>query len=244
MTWRHFLIALQFLTRLPTPRVAVSAADDLSRASAFFPVVGLLIGVAIAGAQMGGGFISAAIGGLAGLLAWVAITGGLHLDGLGDVTDALGASHSKPERFIEVLGDPNAGNFAVIAISLQLATNLVLLASLPVTATVVAALILIPAWARWAAVCWGWRLPSLNPGLGRDFSALLSPAMIAAWGVALVAMSIWLAPVTIVALPVALLIGLYWRRRLGGITGDCLGAGIEVMESVLLLALLAATVAR
>ncbi len=244
MTVRHFVIALQFLTRLPTPRVAAAAPDDLARASAFFPAVGLLIGAAIAGAHMGGGLVSAAIGGLAGLIAWVAITGGLHLDGLGDVTDALGASHSKPERFIKVLSDPNAGNFAVIAISLQLATKLVLLASLPVTATVAAALVLIPAWARWAALVWGSLLPSLKPGLGRDFSSLLSPGMIVTWGAALVAASIWLAPVTIAGLPVALLIGLYWRRRLGGITGDCLGASIEVMESVLLVALLTATVAR
>ncbi len=237
MTLRHFLIALQFLTRLPSPRVAAGEPDDLSRAGVFFPVVGLLIGLAVAAAHAGGGQVTAAIGGLVGLIAWVGITGGLHLDGLGDVTDALGASHKKPERFVEVLGDPHAGNFAVIAIALQLATKLVLLASLPTSWTTAVGLALVSAWARWAALGWAVLLPPLKPGLALSFSSRLSSGMVACWGVVLLALSVWLSPISVAALPAALLVGLFWYRKLGGITGDCLGAGIEIMESILLLAL-------
>src|SRR4029078_10961647 len=84
---------------------------------------------------------------LAVLVAWIWITGALHLDGLGDVADAFGAAHGKPERFIAVLGDPHAGSFAVVAISLQIAAKLVLTAELA-TGPTAWALVLIPAWAR------------------------------------------------------------------------------------------------
>ena len=64
---------------------------------------------------------------LLGLFVWVVITGGLHLDGLGDVADALAASHRSPDRFLEVVHDPRIGAFGVMAIALQLIAKLVLL---------------------------------------------------------------------------------------------------------------------
>ena len=100
---------------------------------------------------------------------WIWITGALHLDGLGDVADAFGAAHGKPERFIEVLGDPHAGSFAVVAISLQIAAKLVLLAQTADGAERLGA-VLIPAWARWGTLIYNKTLLSLKPGLGASIS--------------------------------------------------------------------------
>ena len=83
------------------------------------------------------------------LLVWVWVTGALHIDGLGDVADALGAAHGSPERFLAVLKDPHIGVFGAVAIILQLLLKLVLLAEVMATAHPPWAIVLIPAWARW-----------------------------------------------------------------------------------------------
>jgi adenosylcobinamide-GDP ribazoletransferase len=239
---RRLLVALQFLTRMPTPPVTGLRSDDLSRSAVFFPLVGLLIGGGVFGAMGAGALLNPSVAALAGLVAWVAITGALHLDGLGDVADGFGAAHRDPERFREVLRDPHAGNFAIVAIALQIAAKLVLLASLaPLEGGALWPLILIPAWARWGAMLWARTLPALWSGTGASFAEAIGWPGIAAWGAALTLASALAAPALLAALVVVPVAGLFWRWRLGGISGDCLGATIEVTESILLLALLIGT---
>ena len=233
---RGLVIALQFLTRVPTPQLSGFEPADLAKSSAYFPLVGLLIGGLVASAVWAGALISPWVGALAGLVVWIGVTGGVHLDGLGDIADALGASHRSPEKFHAVLADPHAGSFAVIAIALQIAAKLVLLASLPV-GVAIGGLVLIPAWARWGTLVWSSLLPTLKPGLGQSFSSAKRSPLIAVWAAGLVAASLWFAPILVSAVVVVTLCAAYWRWRLGGITGDCLGASIEVTESLLLLAL-------
>ncbi len=235
---RRLLVALQFLTRLPTPPVAGVQPGDLSRSAVFFPLVGLLIGAAVVLAMMAGGLLNAPVAALAGLLAWVAITGALHLDGLGDVADGFGAAHRDPDRFREVLRDPHAGNFAVTAIALQIVAKLTLLASIMASGDLWP-LVLIPAWARWGAMLWARTLPALWSGTGASFAQEIGWLAIACWGAALTVASALAAPSLLAALIAVPAIGLFWRWRLGGISGDCLGASIEIAESILLLALLA-----
>jgi adenosylcobinamide-GDP ribazoletransferase len=239
MSARAFWIALQFLTRLPTPRVTDMRADDLARSAIWFPAAGLVIGVLLALVmrvfQGSGSWVAA----LAALVGWVVITGALHLDGLGDVADALGASHGRPERFVQVLGDPHAGSFAVVAIGFQIVAKLVLIAQLPLTPapwTLSWALILIPAWARWGALICSKTLLSLKPGLGASVANSVSWPVIASWGVLLALAGMRGAPSTLLALVVVPIIAFYWQWRLGGVTGDCLGASIEVTETLLLFA--------
>ena len=237
---RRFICAVQFLTRLPTPQIKDFAAEDLSRAAAFFPLVGLIIGAVLAGAVTALAKVDPWIAGLVGVVMWVWITGGLHLDGLADVADALGAAHRSPERFLEVLRDPHVGAFAVIVIALQIAAKLVLLAVIArsgQTAALIAALVLVPAWARWGTMLWSATVPPLQPGLGERFAWTIDRRAIAGWAVVLAGASAWLSPWLLLALPLGAAVTGYWRWRLGGITGDCLGASVEVMESLLLLAL-------
>jgi adenosylcobinamide-GDP ribazoletransferase len=238
MTAHGFSIALQFLTRLPAPRLAHYDGHALARACRYFPLIGALIGAVVAAALWSGAHLNPWMGALAGLVAWVWVTGGMHLDGLGDVADALAAAHRSPERLQEVLADPHAGSFAVIAISLQIAAKLMLLGSLPAGAAL-AGLVLVPAWARWGTLVWSRALPPLKTGLAHSFASGQHAWTIVAWGAALIGASLWAAPALLSALAVVALLAAYWRRRLGGINGDCLGASVEITESLLLLALIA-----
>jgi adenosylcobinamide-GDP ribazoletransferase len=224
MSVRAFWIALQFLTRLPTPRVRDLQADDLARSAIWFPAVGLVIGLLLALVMLALDGSDPWVAALAVLGVWIFVTGALHLDGLGDVADALGASHGKPERFVAVLGDPHAGSFA-----------LVLIAHLPL-AMAPWALILIPAWARWVALICSKTLLSLKPGLGASVANSVGWPVIAGWGVLLAAAGLFGAPPTLIAFVLVPGIACYWQWRLGGITGDCLGASIEAAETLLLFA--------
>jgi adenosylcobinamide-GDP ribazoletransferase len=234
---RRLVVAMQFLTRIPVPQLAGIDLADLSRSAVFFPAVGVVIGLCVTVGMLIGDMVNPVVAGLGGLLVWVVITGGLHLDGLGDVADAFGAAHHQPERFRAVLHDPHTGSFAVIAIVMQIAAKLVLLASVAMAANVWA-LVLVPAWARWGALVWGRMLRPLWPGTGENFAAQIGWRSIAAWEIALVIASAWIAPMLLSAIVIVPLVVVFWRWRLGGMTGDCLGASIEVTESLLLAALL------
>lgn len=239
-----FFAALGFLTRIPLPRGASEeAAGDLARAAPWLPVVGALVGAYVALAVTLAAFVSPLVAALAGVLVWVLVTGALHLDGLADVTDGLGAAHGNAERFIEVARDPHLGSFGAIAIGLQLAAKLVILAVLVERAGtgVVAlgvALMLTAAWARWTALALGRAVPPLAGGMASRFAHGITTRTVVIEAAMLAALSLWLAPPLLVALPLAALFTLYWRFRLGGVTGDCHGASIEIMELLLLAALI------
>ena len=122
-----FILAVQFLTRLPTPQVDAFEPTALSRASTFFPAVGLLVGLLLMLILWGGSLVDPWVGAVLALAAWTFITGALHLDGLSDLADALGAAHGDETRFHEVLKDPHIGTFGVVTLIVQLAAKLVLL---------------------------------------------------------------------------------------------------------------------
>src|SRR3979409_184872 len=151
MSLDDFRIAVMYFTRLPGFQTSALSPGDLSRAAPWLPLVGLLVGAAVALALWAGAHVSPSIAALLGLIVWVVITGGLHLDGLGDVADALAASHRSPDRFLEVVHDPRIGAFGVMAIAMQLLAKFVLLAQISSVASL-AALTLVPVWARWGAL--------------------------------------------------------------------------------------------
>jgi adenosylcobinamide-GDP ribazoletransferase len=234
MTMRRFILAVQFLTRLPTPQVTDFQPADLTKSAVFFPAVGVIIGSAVALAVWTFAHINPWLAAFFGTLTWVWITGGLHLDGLADVADALGAAHRSPERFEEVLRDPHTGSFAVIVVCLQIAAKLVLLASLPLHVTL-PALLLVPALARWGTLVWSVTVPPLKQGLAERFAWDIGWPQIFAWGLVLAVACAAASPYLIIAFVIVPIVSGYWRWRLGGISGDCLGASLEVTESLLLL---------
>lgn len=227
---RGLIHAFRLLTRFPTPKLAATSEP----AAPWFPVVGFVIGLFLVAALWVGSRVDVWFGALLCLLVWVWVTGALHLDGLADMSDALGAAHRDREKFLEVLADPHLGAFGAVSLFLQLAAKIVLLMLLAKEERYWA-LIIIPAWARLGPLFWA-RLSPLKPGMGERFGAGIVPRISWLWVVLLSVLSL-LNPVLLSA-PLAIWI---WReflaRRIGGMTGDLLGAGIEVLESALLLAL-------
>ena len=239
MSVRRLILAIQFLTRLPTPQVKDFRDDDLSRAAVYYPLVGAIIGVLLAlplYALDGRPWLA----GVLALLLWVWVTGALHLDGLGDVADAFGAAHRDPQRFLDVLKDPHMGVFGVVTLVMQLLLKLVLLGELAAS-SLWYGIVLVPAWARWGTLWWSQRLPSLHAdGMGERFAWRLDMRWLWLWALLLAVVSAFVAWPLLSALLLVPLLSLWWRRRLGGISGDCLGASVEVTETLLLLALVLA----
>lgn len=234
---KGLIVAIQFLTRLPMPRIAVPDAL-FARSIRWFPAVGSIIGALVALATRIGTGIDPWTGALAGLVAWVAITGALHLDGLADIADAAGAAHKGPDRVQAVLADPHVGSFGLVTVALQLIAKLLLLHALA-ERDLFLPLILIPFAARVGPLCWARWLPSLHDGLGARFRDAIRPVDIAMAGIALL-IAAWWWPGLLAAPLLMLLWGRWLRDRIGGISGDGHGAGIELVESGLLFALLLA----
>lgn len=232
---KGLIVAIQFLTRLPTPRITVSS-EEFAASMRWFPVVGLIVGAIVAAGGWTGARIDPWTGALAALILWVAVTGALHLDGLGDIADASGAAHKDRERLLAVLGDPRVGSFAVVAIALQLIAKLVLLHAL-IEREAFVAIALIPFAARIGPLVWSRALPDLHAGLGSRFRNAVRPADFAVWGVLLLAAA-WVSPSLLAAPMIFLGWGWWLMRKIGGISGDGHGAGIEIAESLLLAAAL------
>ncbi len=233
---RGLILAVQFLTRLPTPTVTDFRPEALSRSVVWFPLVGLLIGGLVCLAVWLGARIDPWLGALAGLAAWVWLTGALHLDGLADLADALGAAHRDRERLLSVLADPHVGVFGVVAVVMQLIAKLILL-MLAARLELYWVVCLAPAWARLGVLAWC-RLPPLKPGLGERYAWRVSGWLAGAWLLALLAaglLATGLQAVATLAAPVAILAWYFHlKRKLGGMTGDALGAGVEVTETTIL----------
>lgn len=236
---KGLIVAIQFLTRLTTPRLTVAAAE-FAASMRWFPAVGLIVGGLVAAAGWAGAHIDPWTGALAALLLWVAVTGALHLDGLGDIADASGAAHKggdgNRDRLLAVLADPHIGSFGTVAIALQLLAKLVLLHGL-IEAQAWAAIALAPFAARIGPLLWSRWLPDLHSGLGSKFRGAVRAIDLAVWAAALVAATF--ASPSLIAAPIILLLWGWWlQRRIGGISGDGHGAGIEIAETALLLAAL------
>jgi adenosylcobinamide-GDP ribazoletransferase len=227
--------ALGFLTVLPTPAVAY-VPERLGRAGRWFPAVGLVIGLLLAGVQtLALGWFDPWLAGLLVAVAWAILTGGLHLDGLADCCDGLLAPVAR-ERRLEILRDPRVGTFGAVGLILALGLKAAAVVSVPWTA-----LLLAPVWGRFLLLVTAWAPAARPGGMGAAFAAGLTPRTLAFAA---------LLPVALLALPVAplravsaaLLAGLTTaallrlaRARLGGVTGDVYGLTVEVVELVVLL---------
>ncbi|MBB3910492.1 adenosylcobinamide-GDP ribazoletransferase [Sphingomonas desiccabilis] len=233
---KGLLLALGFLTRLPVPSGAASP-EAFAAAIRCYPLVGLVVGAFVAGAGWLGNLADPWVGALAALVCWVAVTGALHLDGLADVADGVGAAHGDRSRLVAVMADPHVGSFGVAAIVLQLLAKLILLhgaasaGGLP--------LLLVPFAARLGPLAWArWLRPLKRAGLGATVASAVRPRDLWGWGAVLAAACVG-APFLVVTPLLIALAAAWFRARLGGITGDAHGAGIELVETGLLVALVA-----
>lgn len=232
--------ALALLTRIP---VARDEPDGRSSAGVipWFPVVGAAIGLAVAGTYAAATLVlpplvSAAMAVATG----VVLTGGFHEDGLADTTDAVGGSFDRREA-LRILRDPRLGTYGVVAVVLSVVIRVAALASLSTTA---AAALLPVAHALSRAAAAGVLAavrPGAEDGLGARYGRTttrmdLVPAIGIALILAAVALGPWTAVVVAVAAGAAFVAGWIPIRRLGGITGDVLGAVQQAVEAAVLVA--------
>src|SRR5688500_9243526 len=233
------LAAVAFLTRIPVGRLAEVDGAAVRRSAPLFPLVGGAIGA------LGGVVVDLAAGPLPplaaaalGLGAAALVTGGLHLDALADTADALGGTTR--ERRLEIMRDHAIGAFGAVALVVVLLFQASLLAS---EASAWTALAVAAACGRWAALPLAAALPAARPE-GTALSALsissVALGLLVACGVAVGVRGLeGLAAVGAAALT-AVMLGLFFRRWLGGVTGDTLGATSELAQASALAALLLA----
>jgi adenosylcobinamide-GDP ribazoletransferase len=235
-----FLAALQFLTIFPWPRTRDYSADELAGAAIFFPVIGFLLGLILVLANAllepvaSAGLPSVALVALSAFL-----TRGLHLDGLGDTFDGLGAGGDR-ERMLRVMDDSHTGAFGLIAIVLLLFFKIHAIESIETERW--RALLAAPVLGRWAMVLLGHHSQAAKPGLGSALvehlntrhvvlatfiTLLLVGAILREVGVALM---IWIAAFSLASRA-------FFHRRLGGVTGDTFGAVGELSEASVLVVL-------
>jgi adenosylcobinamide-GDP ribazoletransferase len=232
-----FFAALQFLTIFPWPKVRSRSADEVGRSAIFFPVIGFLLGlILVLVNRLLEPFASPGLLSVLLVTILVLLTGGLHLDGLGDTFDGLGAGGDR-ERMLRVMDDSHTGAFGLIAIVLLLFFKIHAIESIDSERS--RALLAAPVLGRWAMVVLGYRSQAAKPGLGSNlldhletkhvlfatFIALLLVAgILHGRGIALM---IWIAVFSLASKK-------YFHRRLGGVTGDTFGAVGELSETSIL----------
>jgi adenosylcobinamide-GDP ribazoletransferase len=231
--------ALQFLTRLP---VRLRAAPDMAAMVVWFPLAGAVVGALAGGvgaiaAEWTAPLVAGALAVTAGLL----ITGAFHEDGLGDIADAFGGGYTV-ERRLEIMKDSRHGTYGVAAMCASIAIRIVSLGSMPSGASLFASAVAAHAIARGAAVALMATVPlARHSGLGADYGQATSRrrgavALAMAAALAGIAIGWWAVPALGVALVAVLVTGALARHKIGGISGDVLGAAEQVAEgSVLVL---------
>lgn len=227
-------LAVRYLTILPLPGRRHADVGDLGRAAAWFPVVGLGIGVIVVAVEwLASRVFPPLLAALLTVTAWKLLTGGLHLDGLADCLDGLGGRD--PEHRLAIMYDSRIGALGAVGLILFLLLEITAIAELPPSVRPYV-LVAAPALARAMPALLGRVLaPARRQGLGAAFQATLRPrAAPLAMAAALVITAAALGGAGVLALALAavvsLLIGRFFAARLGGITGDVFGAAIEAAE--------------
>lgn len=237
--WRCFALAASFLTRVPLRTGAVSG-DDLAGSLVCFPLVGLLLGVLIGGiASVLPAALPADARGVVVVAVLALLTGGLHLDGLADVFDALGGGRGSRERMLAILDDPRTGAHGAAALGLALIAKVSAAGAL-IARHELALLVVAPVIARAAIVALVVGFPAARrEGLGHAFHERARGVHLAgaAWLAAIVAACAGGAVVVpaLGGLAVALGVALWMNRHLGGLNGDVHGAALELAEVTFLL---------
>ena len=209
------------------------------------PVVGLVLGSVAAGVglglrALGGPVLLAAVGTVA---TTAILTRGLHLDGLADTADGLG-SYADRETSLAIMRKPDIGPFGVVALVVTLLAQASALSAVPSPVVAVAVAM---ATGRLAAV-WACRrgVPAARPdGLGALVAGTVGAPTLALNTVAVALLAVvavpgrpWQGPAAVAAaLAIALLVTYHAVRRFGGITGDVLGALVEIGTTVALFGL-------
>ncbi|MEA5054025.1 MAG: adenosylcobinamide-GDP ribazoletransferase [Propionicimonas sp.] len=247
---RLLLTAVMFYTRIPVPGWVGYSEDALNRSTRYFPAIGWIVGTAVAVViWLAGLVLPTAVAVVLGLAAGVLLTGAFHEDGFADVCDGFGGGHSA-ERTLAIMKDSRVGAFAAIGLVLLFGLKLTLLTDLVGRGLwqALVGLVFAHVLSRWCVVT----VIRSGTYARLDATSKVRPIgkaiSVGGLGVA----TLWLLPfvgllwptpwwglAVIPAFATRLLMYRWFRRRLGGYTGDCLGALQQVIEVVTLATILA-----
>ncbi|HEX4971056.1 MAG TPA: adenosylcobinamide-GDP ribazoletransferase [Steroidobacteraceae bacterium] len=242
---RLLLTAVQYFTRIRVPASVGHAQEQLAGAVRYLPVVGLIVGASGAATLwLAAHALPAPLPAILATVVTVLMTGALHEDGLADTCDGLGGGATR-ERALEIMKDPRIGAFGAIALILVLLLKISALSVMPVW-TAMAALVAAHAFSRFCAVLVSFAGRYVGSAERSRAAPVVqrvksSDVMIAAlFGLPALVLC---GREAIVAVVVALvLLGLLFRwcvQRIGGYTGDTLGAAQQITETGFYVALLA-----
>src|SRR5438132_537729 len=233
---RAVAAAVAFQTRLPLGRRIVVGGEDVARSGVAFPVVGAGVGAAVGGvAVVLAPHLSPFVAAVIALAAGVLLTGGLHLDALADTADALGGGTRA--RALEIMRDHAIGSYGATALGLDLLLKAGALAALDLRTRTIGIVAAAGALSRAASVALAAALPYARPegGTGASLTtggrirALVGAALAA--GIAIATAGTTGAAMAGVAVAGAIVAVVALRAWLGGVTGDTLGAVVELTET-------------
>jgi len=235
-----FLFALQFLTIIPVRTKRVPDTDNLSRATLFFPFIGLFLGLILVGLNIClsllrlDAWLSSVI--LVSLL--TILTGALHLDGLADTFDALGSRQS-PEKMLAIMRDSHIGTMGMLSMLLVILLKVSLLSALPPVLKN-QALLLMGMVSRTGLVLLMGLFPyARKEGKASPFMDGMRPLYSGLVVGLCIVLTGFLGGVSgllvcLSSFVLLLIMGRWLSRKIGGITGDILGAGCELSEVLVL----------
>jgi len=239
--WHYYLFAaFRFLTILPFPSTAKMEDSDFGKSMAFFPVVGLVQGlILLAVYAVFSPVLRGAVVDILLLLVLVLLAGGLHIDGFCDTVDGLAGGRDR-ENTLRIMKDSSVGSFAVAGIALLFLLKYAGLSSL--TPGYKGGVILsMPVFSLWSMVLLArlYDYAREEGGTGKAFVDNTSNRELAAASIitlifTILAMGINALLVFLLIGLVTLLFGEYSRHRLGGVTGDVLGAAKEANDALVL----------
>lgn len=237
---RRFFLAVQFLTRLPVPRDLATTEGELGQAAGFFPLVGVIVGASAAGiflfAQR---FAPLSVAVFLTLVCAAFITNGFHEDGLADTFDGLGGGWTK-DRALEIMRDSRLGTYGSLALIFLVLGKYVFLTALE-PRHIWRWLILAHTASRWTVLPLCLWLPYARAeGQGKLVARQIGPSAVLLGSATLLLVLLlfpWRVGLVALAVVIAVIVscGLYFKRRLDGITGDCLGAANQLTELALYL---------
>ena len=231
------LAALQFLTRVP---IRLRRAPDMAGMVVWFPVAGAVIGLVVGGAGAGlWHVVPPLVAGAVAVTVGLLVTGAFHEDGLGDIADAFGGGHTV-ERRLEIMKDSRHGTYGGAAMCASIVVRIVSRGAMPWPAALFAAAVAAHVMARTVAVCLMAAAPlATHRGLGADYGQSTTArraAIAAAMGMGLTALVVgwWVLPLAVASVAAAAGVGALAVRKIGGISGDVLGATEQVAECLCL----------
>jgi cobalamin 5'-phosphate synthase/cobalamin synthase len=232
---KSLLAAIAFLTRFPIAEKYNFDTADVARSAGWFPLVGLLLGsiyslvAFLLRNHLPTGLVAVVL-----VIVDVVLTGALHFDGLADTADGFGGGKSI-EDILRIMRDHAIGSYGGVALTLLVALKVTAYAALIKQSNWIPAVMLTPVLGRWSILLLTGTLPyarlstSVIQNMGKQ-SLFWGTVLMVAPTLALMSTRVWFATGAVIIVTVSF--GFYCKRRIAGITGDTLGANLQLCECI------------